>query len=339
MKKMLAAVFEGEGKLALKEIPVPQIKAEDEVLLEVEAASICGTDVHILEVPPGHPATPGTILSHEYVGRVLEIGKGATQFKAGDRVVVDPNLKCGHCSYCKMGMPNMCENMTTLGIFIDGGFAKYNVAPAKALHPISSELPSELAVFAEPLSCVVNATQKLRLHPGESVVVLGAGPIGLLFTQMFKASGAGKILVSEISEYRARFAQESGASRVVNPLKEDLEGVVKEETLLGADVVVDAVGVLFKVAMGIARRGGQILLFGQNYQATTEIAQNDITRNEFVILGSFIAKFTFPSTIKIIESRVLDLEKLITHRLPLSEIHRGIKAMRNQKAIKVVITP
>jgi 2-desacetyl-2-hydroxyethyl bacteriochlorophyllide A dehydrogenase len=339
MKKMLAAVFEGEGKLALKEIPVPQIKREDEVLLEVEAASICGTDVHILEVPPGHPATPGTILSHEYVGRVLEIGKGVTQLKTGDRVVVDPNLKCGSCSYCKMGMPNMCENMTTLGIFIDGGFARYNVAPAKALHPISSELPSELAVFAEPLSCVVNATQKLRSHPGESVVVLGAGPIGLLFTQMFKASGSRKVLVSEISEYRARFAQESGATRVINPLKEDLGGVVKDETGLGADIVVDAVGVLFKVAIGIVRRGGRVLLFGQNYQANTEIAQNDITRNELNILGSFIAKFTFPPTIKVIESRVLNLEKLITHRLPLSEIHRGIEAMKNQKAIKVVITP
>ncbi|MFQ5835635.1 MAG: alcohol dehydrogenase catalytic domain-containing protein [bacterium] len=339
MKKMLAAVFEGEGELALKEIPVPQIKTEDEVLLEVEAASICGTDVHILEVPPGHPATPGTILSHEYVGRVLEMGKGVSQFKAGDRVVVDPNLKCGSCSYCKMGMPNMCENMTTLGIFIDGGFASYNVAPAKALHPISPHLPSELAVFAEPLSCVVNATQKLHIHPGESVVVLGAGPIGLLFTQIFKASGAGKILVSEISEYRARFAQESGATRVMNPLKEDLEAVVKDETGLGADVVVDAVGVLFKVAMGIVRRGGQVLLFGQNYQARAEVAQNDITRNELIILGSFIAKFTFPPTIKIIESRVLNLEKLITHRLPLSEIHQGLEAMRNQKAIKVVITP
>ncbi len=338
MKKMVAAVFEGEGELALKEIPVPQIKTEDEVLLEVEVASICGTDVHILEVPPGHPATPGTVLSHEYVGRILEVGKAVTQFKIGDRVVVDPNLKCGSCGYCKMGMPNMCENMTTLGIFIDGGFARYNVAPVKALHSISVHLPSELAVFAEPLSCVVNATQKLHGHPGESVVILGAGPIGLLFTQMFKASGAGKILVSEISEYRTRVAQESGATRVINPLKEDLGRVVKSETGAGADVVVDAVGVLFKVALGIVRRGGRILLFGQNYQARAEIAQNDITRNELTILGSFIAKFTFPPTIKVIESRVLNLEKLITHRLPLSEIHRGIEAMRNQKAIKVVIT-
>jgi len=276
-KKMLAAVFEGKGKLNLKEVPTPEIKKPDEVLLEVKMASICGTDMRILEVPPGHPATEGVILSHEYTGKVLEVGEAVTQFKKGDRVVVDPNITCGNCSYCKMGIPNMCENMTTLGIFIDGGFARYNIAPAKVLHKISPDLLPELAVFTEPLSCVVSATQRLKVHPGEVVVVLGAGPIGLLFIQMFKASGAGKIIVSEISEYRAKFAYESGASRVVNPLKDNLERIVKEETLVGADAVVDAVGTLFRSAMAIARRGGRILLFGQQYLALAQVAENDFT--------------------------------------------------------------
>jgi len=338
-KKMLAAVFEGKGKLNLKEVPVPEIKKPDEVLLQVEAASICGTDMRILEVPPGHPATEGVILSHEYTGKVLEVGEAVTQFKKGERVVVDPNITCGNCSYCKMGMPHMCENMTTLGIFIDGGFTRYNVAPAKALHKISSDLLPELAVFTEPLSCVVSATQKLKVHPGEVVVVLGAGPIGLLFIQMFKASGAGKIIVSEISEYRAKFAYQSGASRVMNPLKENLERIVKEETLIGADAVVDAVGTLFGSAMAIVRRGGRIILFGQNYQARTQVAQNDITKNELTVMGSFIARFTFPFAIKIIESKVLNLEKLISHRLPLEDIHKGIEAMRKGEAIKVIIRP
>jgi len=336
---MLAAVFEGKGRLNLKEVPTPEIKKPDEVLLQVEAASICGTDMRILEIPPGHPATEGVILSHEYTGKVLAVGGAVTQFKKGDRVVVDPNITCGNCSYCKMGIPNMCENMTTLGIFIDGGFARYNVAPAKVLHKISPDLLPELAVFTEPLSCVVSATHKLKVHPGEVVVVLGAGPIGLLFIQMFKASGAGKIIVSEISEYRAKFAYESGASRVVNPLKDNLERIVKEETLVGADVVVDAVGNLFKSAMDIVRRGGRILLFGQNYQARAQISQNDITRNELTIMGSFIARFTFPSAIKIIESKVLDLERLITHNLPLEDVHKGMEAMRKGEAIKVIITP
>lgn len=336
---MLAAVFEGKGKLNLKEVPVPEIKELDEVLLQVEAASICGTDMRILEVPPGHPATEGTILSHEYTGKVLAVGGAVTQFKKGERVVVDPNITCGNCSYCKMGIPNMCENMTTLGIFINGGFARYNVAPAKVLHEISPDLLPELAVFTEPLSCVVSATQRLKVHPGEVVVVLGAGPIGLLFIQMFKASGAGKIIVSEISEYRAKFAYESGASRVVNPLKDNLERIVKEETLIGADVVVDAVGTLFRSAMAIVRRSGRILLFGQNYQARTQVAQNDITKNELTVMGNFISRFTFPFAIKIIESKVLDLEKLITHKLPLEDVHKGIEAMRKGEAIKVIITP
>jgi len=339
MEKMLAAVFEGEGKLNLKEVPVPGIKRPDDVLLQVEAASICGTDVHILEVPPGHPANKGVILGHEYTGKVLEVGDGVVGFKQGDRVVVDPNITCGSCIYCKMGIPNMCERITTLGIFINGGFTRYSLVPAKTLHKIPPSLEAELAVFAEPLSCVVNATQKLKVQPGGNVVVLGAGPIGLLFVQMFKASGAGKIIVSEVSKYRSEYARESGATRVMNPLKEDLEKVIKEETVIGSDIVVDAVGTLFKQGMKIVRRSGRILLFGQNYKARAEIAQNDITRSGLVVLGSYIARFTFPLTVKIIESKILNLEKLITHRFSLKDIHRGIEVMRDQKAMKVVITP
>jgi len=339
MEKMLAAVFEGEGKLELKEVSVPEIKRPDDVLLQVEAASICGTDVHILEVPPGHPANKGVILGHEYTGKILEMGDKVIDFKQGDRVVVDPNITCGSCAYCKMGIPNMCERMTTLGIFINGGFARYSLVPAKTLYKISPTLESELAVFAEPLSCVINATQKLKVHLGENVVVLGAGPIGLLFVQMFKASGAGKIIVSEVSEYRSKYARKSGATRVINPLKEGLEKVVKEETVIGSDIVVDAVGTLFKQSMKIVRRGGRILLFGQNYKVRAEIAQNDITRSELVVLGNYIATFTFPLTVKIIENKILNLKKLITHRFFLKDIHRGIEAMKDKKAIKVIITP
>ena len=338
MKKMLAAVFEREGKLTLKEVPVPEIKNSDDVFLEIEAASVCGTDVHILEVPPGLPAKKGVILGHECVSKILEVGKEVTEFKPGDRAVIAPNITCDSCVYCKMGMPNMCENMIALGESIDGVFVKYSVVPVKVLHRVSPDLPAELAVFAEPLSCVVNATQKLKVQPGESVVVLGAGPIGLLFTRMFKASGAGKIIVSEPSQYRAKYAYNSGATRVVNPLKENLEKIVKEETIIGSDVIVDAVGTLFEETMGIVHRGGRFLLFGQNSKAKSTIVQNDITQRELTIMGSYIDKYTFPTAIKIIETGVLNLEELITHRFPLKDIHKGIEAMRNREAIKVVIT-
>ncbi|HHY46095.1 MAG TPA: alcohol dehydrogenase catalytic domain-containing protein [Firmicutes bacterium] len=336
---MLGAIFEGEGKLTLKEVDVPRVRNEDDVLLEVEMASICGTDVHILATPPGHPATPGSILGHEYVGRVIEIGKGVTSLLPGDRVVVDPNLTCGLCRYCQMGLRNMCENMTTLGIFIDGGFARYNVAPVKALYKISPNLPRDLAVFAEPLSCVINGTRKVALHPGESVVVLGAGPIGLLYTQMFKAAGAGKIIVSEVSPLRADRARASGAHLVVNPREQDLADVVKHETGIGADLVVDAVGALFGEALRLVRRGGKVLLFGMNQQAKSEIRQYDITRYEVDVMSAYISKNTFPPAIKVLESGVIDPRVLITHRISLEDISSGIEAMRNGEAIKVVITP
>lgn len=336
---MLAAVFEGEGKLALRDVPKPQIAQDDDVLLRVEAASICGTDVHILSVPPGHPATPGSILCHEYAGEVLDVGPGVTTIKKGDRVVVDPNLTCGNCVYCRSGMPNMCENMTTLGIFMNGGFAEYNVAPAKALHRISRDVPPEIAVFAEPLSCVVNGTQKVRLQPGETAVILGAGPIGLLFTQMFKASGAGKIIVAEVLPLRARYAKESGADLVVNPKNEDLATIVKRETEVGADVVVDAVGSLLSDAVGLVKRGGKVLIFGMNQHARPEVKQFDITRYEVAVLGTYIAKFAFPMAVKILESGVIPVQKLITHRLKLSEVLEGFEAMKNGEAIKVVVSP
>lgn len=339
-EKMLAAVFAGPGRLELREVPAPEIKSPQDVLLKVTAASICGTDLHILHVPPGHPGNMGSILGHEYVGEVVAFGEEVKGLSVGDQVVVDPNLTCGECLYCKNGMPNMCSGMTTLGIFMDGGFAEYNVAPAKALNKISRDVPPVLAVFAEPLSCVVNATRKIKIQPGETAVVLGAGPIGLYFTQIFKASGAGRIIVAEISDYRKTFALESGAEVVVNPREENLEEIVKSLTGgLGADVVVDAVGSLIKDAVRVTRRGGRILLFGQNLNARDEISQNDITRNELTVMGSFIAKYTFPPTIRMIECGVLPLEKLITHRLPLSRIEIGFEAMKKGEAIEVVIFP
>lgn len=338
VSEMLAAVFVGEGKLELTEVPVPKIK-RGEVLLEIEAASICGTDVQILKIPPGHPANKGVILGHEFSGRIVALSGEGSGFKEGDRVVVDPNITCGSCLYCKRGQPNMCANMTTLGIFINGGFTKYTAVPMKALHKISPQLPPEIAVFAEPLSCVVNATLKLKIDPSESVAILGAGPIGLCFLQVFRASGAARIMVSEVSDLRKKASLECGATRVIDPRKENIMEVVKKETEFGVDVVVDAVGSQMSDALQIVRNGGRVLLFGQNTEARAEITQNTITRRELTVMGSFIAKFTFPPAIKILESKALALDKLITHRFPLERIHEGLTAMREGKAIKVIITP
>jgi threonine dehydrogenase-like Zn-dependent dehydrogenase len=236
-------------------------------------------------------------------------------------------------------MPNMCENMTTLGIFIDGGFAQYNVAPEEALHEIPSEMPPERAVFAEPLSCVVNAVDKLKPQPGESAVILGAGPIGLLFIQMLVATGVKPLIASEPVEFRRKVAWESGAQVVVDPQKENLRERVMELTNRGVDMAVDAVGVLFEDAVKLVRPGGRVMIFGQNETFTAQFKPYYITRYEKRILGSFIAKFTFPKAIKLLESDLLQTDKLVTHQLKLEEFSKGLELMRKGEAIKVILKP
>ena len=337
-KTMLAAVFEGEGRLALKQVPVPRLQKADDILLQVEGAGICGTDVHILEVPPGHPATPGTILGHEYVARVLETGSAVSHFRPGDRVVVAPNLYCGLCPACQEGRPNQCTDFTTLGIYLNGGFAKYNLAPQSALFHISDAVPLEDAVFTELLSCVVGGTSKVRAQPGEKVAILGAGPVGLMFAVFFRAAGAGKIILSDIAPYRLRLAGKAGFE-VVNAREKDPVAYIRERTGGGADVVIDAVGSLFAQAVEVAGVGGRVVLFGMNQQARPAVSQYDITRKELTVYGSFIGINTFPVTIKMLESGVLRPSIFLTHKFPLAEIEKGFAALRAGEAIKVLIVP
>jgi threonine dehydrogenase-like Zn-dependent dehydrogenase len=336
---MLAGVFKREGVLSLEERKLPQITKPDEVLIRVLAAGICGTDIHILATPPGHPATPGKIMGHEYVGEVVEVGEGVRTLQIGDRVVVDPTITCGICRYCQMGSPNLCEEMTTLGIFLDGGWTSYSVAPARALHKISKHVSPEIAVFGEPLSCVINGCEKIKVQPGESVAVLGAGPMGQLFIQVLRAAGAGKIIAVDLSEYRLEYAKRSGATMLVNPKRENVEETIRRETEIGCDVVVDCVGSLFDQALTLVRRGGQILLLGMNQHATPPIRQHDITRYEVSVKGTYISRFSFPKVIQILEAGVLRLDQLISHRVGLHEIDIGLEAMRKGEAIKVIVTP
>jgi (R,R)-butanediol dehydrogenase/meso-butanediol dehydrogenase/diacetyl reductase len=336
---MPAAVFMGNGKLDVSERPVPSIRRDDDVLLQIDIASVCGTDVHILSVPPGHPANKGIILGHEYVGTVVDAGDGVTNFEKGNRVVVNPNLSCGDCEYCRRSLPNVCENMTTLGIFIDGGFTQYNIAPAKALFKISSDVPLERAIFAEPLSCVLNGINRIEPKKGESALILGAGPIGLYFVGIFQMEGLHEIIVSEPNRGRAHMAVSLGATEVVNPTERSVGDAARKITGIGVDIAVDAVGALMPDAIASVRKGGRVLLFGMNSEAVAEVHQNDLTRNEIEIAGSFIANNTFPATVELLESGRLDLQKLVTHRFGLKDIHTAIDAMRSGEAIKVLVDP
>jgi 2-desacetyl-2-hydroxyethyl bacteriochlorophyllide A dehydrogenase len=336
---MQAVVFHGPGHWALEEFARPRIQAADDVLLRVDRVSICGTDIHILSDPPGHPATAGSILGHEYVATVTDVGEKVINVRPGDRVVIDPNITCGLCDYCRLGLSNVCENMTTLGIFRHGGLAEFNLAPAKALHRISSEVPVERACLAEPLACVFHAFERAAVVPGESVAVLGAGPIGLLFQLLFKSAGAGKVVVIEPTEFRRQMAERLGATSVLNPQKEDCVAAVKAMSRIGVDVAVDAAGSLLPEALQLVRRGGRVILFGVNQHAERSLNQYPVTRHEISILGSFIQRTAFPKVVRILEAGVLPVEELITHRLRLNEVGEALEAMRTGTAIKAMVAP
>lgn len=349
---MRAIIFKRAGQYAYEERPVPQIRDPEDVLLKVLGVGICGTDLHVLMDPPKHPAKPDIIFGHEYCGEVVRTGGAVDWLHPGDRVIVDPHPPCGHCQNCRSDRPGQCttlysqqdtpwpEHGVTRGLFADGALTSYTCVPAHSVYKISKETPWHLAALAEPLSCAGYAIEKLNIQAGETVCVLGAGPMGLLFTALAKANGATKIIVSEPHAFRREKALKCGATRVVDPTKEDLKACCLEETDgLGVDHCIEAVGQMLPSAIDVIRPGGKVLMFGHDETAAPPIRLAEIVRKEAQIFGGFLGKYYFEKTARIIESGILPLEEIVTHKLPLSEYEEGLALLRAGKALKVVIYP
>ncbi|MBA2300199.1 MAG: alcohol dehydrogenase catalytic domain-containing protein [Chloroflexi bacterium] len=334
---MQAAVFKGAGVLALEDVPEPVVEADDDVVIEVEACGICGSDLQILNVPPGHPADPGVILGHEFIGRIRALGRGGGTLQVGQRVVVDPDPKCGTCGPCRAGRPASCENVRALGVFRHGALAPLVKAPAEFVFPLSEGPSSAIASLIEPLACVVTGVNRADPRPGESAVIFGAGAIGCLFLAMFKAAGASPVIVVEPQAARGAVAMAVGADLVVSP--EELAAQRRELLPHGADVIVDAVGSQLGTAIEHAGLGGRIVLFGMNQTARPPIQQYTITERSLSVLGSYITAFTFPTAIRLVEGGMLPLDPIVTHVLPLERVSEGLDLLRSGVATKVVITP
>jgi threonine dehydrogenase-like Zn-dependent dehydrogenase len=322
-----AAVLADVGTLAVEERAEPTVAAADDVLLDVEACGICGTDLHILSVPPGHPANVGVILGHEFVGRVAEVGSTVRSLSVGDRVAVAPNLWCGECAWCRRGLRNQCEHSTTYGIFIDGGLAPRVVVKARACFPVSHDLPAHVAALTEPLSTVVHGARQANVFPGETACVIGAGPIGAMFTALLTATGA-SVIVVEPTPDRAELVRTLGAVDVLAP-----GGIAG----LQADIVVDAVGSQLETAFDVVARGGRILLFGMNEHARAEVAQSRITRDELTLLGSYVGQDVFPDAIRLLEQGRIDFSPVVTHRIGVGELPDAIEELRAGRGLKVEV--
>ena len=342
--KTLMKTARGPGALELKDNPKPEPN-DNEALVRVAAAGICGTDVHIKHDQAFH--TPPVVLGHEYSGTVVEVGSDASSIQVGDDVVSPATAYCGQCHQCKTGHVNRCTdpNKRILGVSrANGAFAQYLTVPEYIIHKVPEGVPLEQAALAEPTACVVHALiEKTPICPGDVVVVQGPGTMGLLSLQVAKAMGAGKVIMTGMSSDRWRLdiAENTGADRTVDIQKEDPVEVVNQESDgLGADVVIEASGscAACRQALEFVKVAGHVALLGVRGRPA-EVDLDQMIVKELTMSGTW---GTIPSswvtTLKLMASYRIDVAPLITHRLSLDEWEKGFELMEDQKAIKVLFT-
>jgi 2-desacetyl-2-hydroxyethyl bacteriochlorophyllide A dehydrogenase len=287
---MRAAVLIRPGCFEIREVPLPACGPRD-VLVKVVRVAVCGTDVHIFK---GHyaadrlPLIPG----HEFAGTVAKVGDEVSTISVGQRVIADINIGCGQCFYCRKNEVLSCPEMRQLGIHTDGAFGDYVKIPERLVIPIPDDMPFEVAAMTEPLACVVRAFKKSDIRFAESVLVIGAGPIGNLHIQMARAVGAAPVITADLNTNRLAIASRCGADVVVSDmtrLKAEVRAVTDGR---GADVVIESVGLadLYEMAFSLVRPGGRIAAFGlTGDEARSSFAPQDVVLKEIGMKGSVAA--------------------------------------------------
>jgi len=337
---MRGAMFQSIGAgVSVVEVEAPIISTPTDVLIRMRACGMCGTDLAILE--GRHPAKPPVILGHECAGEVNAIGQSVTSVRVGDHVVVDPNLRCGICRYCRSDRPNLCETLISIGEDLNGGFAEYMLAPERAVHKIPPRMNWITAAIAEPFSCIVNGFLRARVKPSETAVVFGAGPMGLFWVSLFRKAGARKIISVEIAEVRRDAAKRVGADVTIDPTREDpVKRVLEETDGFGADVGVEVIGKVETVEAAIrsSAHGGRVVVMGTcRPDASAKFSPFDIMRYEKDILGSHTQAATFRTAIEMLDSGYVPVETIVTHQIPLNEIDRAFALNRKGEAVKTII--
>ena len=332
---MRGAIFKSPGVVAIETLQAPEVTAPDDVLIQVEACGICGSDLGILAVPPRHPARPGVVLGHEICGRIVDAGPLAT-LAIGDLVVIDPDIKCGHCIACENARPSLCRHLVALGIDEDGGFAEYCKVPTRNVFPIDESVPPVLATLVEPLAGVLHGIRSLNAKLGDSALVIGAGPIGCLFAKVLLASGVHPVWAIEPQQTRRDLAIELGASGAVGSVRDYIE-LTRSGDAPRPTVVVDAVGRCIEDAIAVVADGGQILLFGINSTAAAPVNQFEITSRELTIVGSVAASFTMGAAVRSIESDVAAVGLLPVEEVRLDDVPETIERLRSGEILKAVV--
>ncbi|MFC3073787.1 zinc-dependent dehydrogenase [Shinella pollutisoli] len=342
---MKAGLLRAPNDLSFETVPDPVLAAGD-LLVRVRAATVCGTDIRIFRGRKTAGVRYPSILGHEFAGEIVDTG-GNGDFSCGEAVAVCPAIPCGHCDYCKRGYENICQNLTAIGYEIDGAFAEYIRIPARAIEArnvfrIPESLSWEKAALVEPLSCVLNGQEKIGIEVGDTVVVLGSGPIGLLHIKLARLSGAHRVIVSEPSASRREAAIAAGADIAVDPVSEDLQAVVRVHTKgLGADKLIVAIGVakLANDALSLVRHRGRVSLFaGFSSAEMATMDVNLIHYNELVVTGSFgLNRLQFEKSLDMIAAGRIEVDSMLTHRFALEDIGAALETAERGGAVKVAV--
>jgi L-iditol 2-dehydrogenase len=341
----LVKTQKGPGFLELREVPEP-VPGPGEVLIEVQACGICGTDVHVLH--DRFPYWPPVILGHEFAGRIVETGPDTQLFKTGDRVVGEPHTRaCGHCYLCRTGNIQICPMKRSPGWGIDGAFARYLKMPERLLHKIPDGMSYDTAAVVEPTANTVHdVVERARVNAGDFVVVLGPGPIGLLAGLTARAAGARHVVITGTpadEEVRLSKARELGFETVVNVAETDPVSLVAGLTNgLGADVVIEASGSPRAIAgtVDLVRKRGRICVIGLTGEDSIAFPWDKAAFKVCDIIFNLSTSYTsWDRTIALIATGRLPAGELITHRMPLGDYRRAFDEIEAQRALKVLLIP
>lgn len=348
---MKAATYRGAQDIAVEERPAPELSAGDARVV-VESVGVCGTDVRIYKGEHrAYAGAAGRIPGHEIVGRLVEVaGEVPPGLSLDDPVFVAPNLGCGRCEQCARGNENLCPTTDGIGITLDGGFAEQLVVPARAVSAgnlirLDEAGDRDAAVLIEPLACVLRGQEKVDVHEGDSVLVGGGGPVGLLHVALAVARGASLVICSEPSAARRDAARRAGAAVVVDPSQEDVGAVVAEATGgRGVDVVITAAPVhsMQTEAVQLAAVGGRVLFFGglPKSRPTVELDSNAIHYKELLVAGTTASSLEdCRRAAELVTSGRIDLGGLVSDVFGLEDFSSAVEKVQDGSALKVVIRP
>ncbi|WP_372347008.1 zinc-dependent alcohol dehydrogenase family protein [Streptomyces sp. KL116D] len=329
---MKAAIVESVGKVVVGEVPDPTPGPRD-VVVEVAACGLCGTDLHILqgEFAPTLPVVPG----HEFAGTVAEVGSAVTELRAGDRVAVDPSLHCHECRYCRAGRGNLCERWAAIGVTTAGGAAQYALAPAANCVRLPDHVRTQDAALIEPLSCAVRGYDVLRSRLGSHVLIYGSGTMGLMMLELAKRTGAASVDVVDLNPDRLATARRLGVSAsAAGPDELDRPG--------GWDVVIDATGNAAAIQDGLDRvaKAGTFLQFGvADYATRVTIDPYRIYNQEITITGSMAVLHSYERAAELFAAGALDPDVFISDRLPLADYPQALDQFASGVGRKIVVVP